>query len=306
MKNMLNQLKEQLLTYETKVKNNEVSNDTSSIEKIQNEIETLKHSMEDIQASMEGKSKIEQMKANLNLSSIESEISLKELDLKEEKEKNASQYQKNVEQYNTELNTIKSNIEKFITSSEIQIEEMVKGKNAYDIILEPDFEEVKGYYKNIISVENNKLSEIRKKYSENSSTLLKYEEKRQKYQNEREWTLQRHINLCSNSWSQITNWFGEIDDDKQERHQEQLRECERDIESASDQIIKIAEEIKPLEAEKQKLEIQRESIEKKIQTIEDMVNEMIRELIQDLLQKEEITLPSFVPTTKYFNPVVEE
>ena len=75
----------------------------------------------------------------------------------------------------------------------------------------------------------------------------------------------------------------------------------REAERLQKQLDKVYVELKELQQQKAKLDIKKEACIKKIETTEMMINEMIKEIIIQLLNDENIVMPSFVPISKYFN-----
>lgn len=297
MENIFKELKKKIEDYKKILEVNTVEVDNSEVSKIEDEIKTLKSKIDELNASMEGKSKIEKMKITLNVSSIESEISLKEMDLEEKKEKVKNEYEDKVKSHNSELEETKKDIENFINDSEDKIENSIKlGNNS--ILLGKDLEEVKGYCKNILGVEQKNLKDI-------MSQENVFNQKIENINTEIKDLKEERMNLLKKAdyWysKYPTNFWGDYDEDKADEYRENGEEAQADMNRCSDKIILKANDRDSLQKELDKLKIRREAIENKIKTIDEMVDEMIKEVIKEELKKREIVIPNFVPVTKYFN-----
>ena len=313
MENIFKELKEKIENYKKILEVNTIEVDNSTVLKIEDEIKTLKSKIDELNASMEGKSKIEKMKITLNVSSIESEISLKEMDLEEKKEKSKNEYENKVKSHNSELEETKKDIENFITDSEDKIENNIKNSDnlilqknnfgssmsaANTILLGNDLEEVKGYCKNILGVEQKNLKDI-------MSQENVFNQKIENINTEIKDLKEERMNLLKKAdyWysKYPTNFWGDYDEDKADEYRENGEEAQADMNRCSDKIILKANDRDSLQKELDKLKIRREAIENKIKTIDEMVDEMIKEVIKEELKKREIVIPNFVSVTKYFN-----
>ncbi len=298
MENRLQVLKEKIGFYNQRISENKISKDDSELQKAKQEIEIFKRRIKEINESIKTKSKLEQMKMTLEISSIESEIKIKELELDEIKDKIEQNYKEKVATYNNNVSEIEKDIKNFISKLESDIENFVKDKSSKnkDIISNKDLEEIKGYYKNILAVEvkgldkaNEMLNNINgkissKEYSYNDAIASRNNcTERAKY-----WSMKDPV-----------GFFGDYDEDKAEEYQENMEDALRDMERYSDQAIAIGKEIKTLEKEKEKATIQKKTHEQKIKTIENMVDEMIKEILNQEIKKQQISLPKFISQCKY-------
>lgn len=302
MENIFIGMKEKIKFYEELLSKNNISKDTSNIIKIEKEIEEFKNKITELNKDMENKTKIEKMKISLNITSIESEISLKEIELDEERKKAEAEQQKEIQDYNNELEASKEKLIAFIKSSETSIENAVKGNEA-NIILNKDFEEIKGYYQNIMNVEKSTLNNIEKErnnldkiMSSKDKEAKSIKEEADRYFNEGTyWAKQKPFTI-----------FGNFDDDKAEEYQDNMNEAFRMSENLHKKVATIKKEIEPQKKEMEKLNIKKDAAIKKIENIDLMIDEMIKELIKEEETKNEIIFPSFVPNGKYFNSSKEE
>ena len=297
MENIFKELKEKIENYEKFIGINTIEIDESEISKIEEEIKVLKSKIEELTNSMEGKSKIEKMKITLNISSLESEITLKEMDLDEKKEKSKNEYENKVKSHNNQLENSKKDIEQFINNSETKIENAVKiGNN--NMLLGSDLEEVKGYCKNILGVEQKNLKDIISQENDFNQKIENINTEIIELKEEIGILVQRLDYWASKS---PVNFWGDYDEDKDDEYSENIKEVQADINRCSKKNTLKANNRDSLQKELDKLKIKKEAIENKLKVIDEMVDEMIKEVIKEEMKKREIVIPSFVPVTKYFN-----
>lgn len=300
MKNVLTTLKEKIDNYNQKISNVEIEKDSSKAENIKKEIENLKSKIVDIQSSMQTKTKLEQMKMTLELSSLESEISLKEMELEEKQKEAEKDYNNQVSQHNNEIKVLEEDLISYIKTKESEIEKLIKSSQVDEssIILTKDLQDIKGYYSNIMQVERNNKSNLEKELKP-INTKIENLENHIKIQNE-------IIGYCyqrASSWAmkEPTTFWGDYDEDKAEEYQENMEAEHREAERLQKELNKVYDELRELQQQKTKLDIKKEACIKKIETTEMMINEMIKEIIIQLLNDENIVMPAFVPVSKYFN-----
>ena len=298
MENKLNTLKEKIELYNQKASGNKIDKDKSELLNAKEEIETLKRRIKEINNSMKDKSKIEQMKMTLEISSIESEIKVKTLELEDIEEKIEKNYKEKVSSYNGEIANLQEDIKRYISVMEREIEDFVKNSSSGKgvIVSNKDLEDIKGYYKNIMSIEVKELKEVNKKIEDFDQRIAN---KKYDYDNARS-----NMQACSERasyWARKdpVTLFGNYDEDKADEYQENMEDALQDMENYSNEAGRIKGEMEKLEKEKTKLSIQKKSHDDKIATVEKMIDEMIKEIVKQEVNKKQIVLPKFVPQCKY-------
>ena len=304
MDNTLNVLKEKITTYNRNASGEGVKKDNSELDKIKNSISELTKKMNEIKSTMKNKTKIEQMKMTLELSSIESEIKLKELEIEDIKNKIETAYNTQVKEYNNNIATLETEINNYIKALEENIENAIKYLPEFKVYKEPqkqlvlnkDLLDIKGYYKNIMSVERKDLDSV-------SKELKSFDSKIQQKESECK-NLDSYIKDCydrAHYWAMKdpVSLFGNYDEDKAEEYQDNMEDAHREAERYEKERREKLNEKQALEKSKQKIIVRKEAAEKKIKTIDEMVDEMIKEIVKEEMKKKDICVPKFVSKSKY-------
>lgn len=302
MENMFKDLQKKISEYEKVLNNDEnISINVASVNKIEGEISEIEEKIEKLKENLEEKSKIEQMKATLNITSLESEITLKKMDLEDAKKEANKIYENTMNEHKERIETQKNEIKIFIDENEKKLQEAIKEDKTSSLILNTDFEEIKGYYKNIIVVENNALTSIEKELSTLRNLIKSEEEKIKSKKEEAERYLYQGTSLAK----QVpTSFFGDISTERIVEHQERMNEAFKENGRLLEIAAKMRVKLEPIKKEEERLVIRKDTANKKLENIDTMIEEMIKELIQEELKKREIAIPDFVECGKYFK--VEE
>lgn len=301
MENMFKELQERIKKCEEILSQDKIDLDTEEVKKIEAEREAIEAKIEEIKSGLEGKSKIEQMKATLNITSLESELSLKNMDLEEAKKDANSKRENKIKEYNEEVNSQKNGLNLFIKDSEKKLSDAVKASFASSLILSSDLEEIKGYYLNIITTEKTTLNSLEKEIA-TLRELIKKEESKIKSKKEE---ADNYFHLGTSMARQVpTSIFGNVSAERVAEHQERLKETLAENTRLLKIVSEMKEKLKPIQKEEEKLTIRRDGASKKIENINLMIEEMIKELVQEELKNRAIVIPEFVEIGRYFK--VEE
>lgn len=306
MQNTLNTLKEKIIAYNKNIDGEGIKKDNSELNNAENYVSELTKKMNEIKSTMKDKTKIEQMKMTLELSSIESEIKLKELEIEDIKNKIEISYNTQVKEYNNNIATLETEINNYIKAMEENIENVIKYLPEFKVYKEPqkqlvlnkDLLDIKGYYKNIMSVERKDLDSVLKELKSFDS---KIQQKESEYKN-----LDSCIKNCydrAHYWAtkDPVSLFGNYDEDKAEEYQDNMEDALREAEGYEKERKEVSNGKQALEKSKEKIMIKKETIEKKIKTIDEMVEDMIKEIIKEEIKEKDIQLPKFVSKSKYIN-----
>lgn len=297
MENMFKELQERIKKCEEILSQDKIDLDTEEVKKIEAEREAIEAKIEEIKSGLEGKSKIEKMKATLNITSLESELSLKDMDLEEAKKDANSKRDNKIKEYNQKVNSLKNGLNLFIKNSEKKLSDAVKASSASSLILSSDLEEIKGYYLNIITTEKTTLNSLEKEIA-TLRDLIKKEESKIKSKKEE---ADNYFHLGTSMANQPpTSIFGNVSAERVAEHQERLNEALDENIRLLKIVGEMKEKLKPIRKEEEKLIIRRDAASKKIENINLMIEEMIKELVQEELKNREIIIPEFVQIGRYF------
>lgn len=301
MENMFKDLQIKINNYEEILGQNDIAIDISGVSKIENEILEIEDKIEKLKENFEEKSKIEQMKATLNIASLESEISLKNMDLEDAKKEANKIYENTMKNYKNKLEARKGDIKGIIKSSEEKLINAIKMKGTHSLILSPDLDEIKGYYQKIITMEKNTLDNTEKELKTLSSLIKAEENKIKSKKDEADNYFYQGTSIAKQS---PTSFFGNISAERIAEQQERMNEAFKE----NERLLKIVDEMKekllPIRKQEEKLNIIKDTAIKKIENINSMIEEMIKELIQEELKRRKIVIPDFIECGKYFK--VEE
>lgn len=302
MENMFKDLQKKISEYEKVLNNDEnISINVASVNKIEGEISEIEEKIEKLKENLEEKSKIEQMKATLNITSLESEITLKKMDLEDAKKEANKIYENTMKNYKNKLEARKGDIKGIIKSSEEKLINAIKMKGTHSLILSPDLDEIKGYYQKIITMEKNTLDNTEKELKTLSSLIKAEEDKIKSKKDEADNYFYQGTSIAKQS---PTSFFGNISAERIAEQQERMNEAFKE----NKRLLKIVDEMKekllPIRKQEEKLNIIKDTAIKKIENINSMIEEMIKELIQEELKKRKIVIPDFIECGKYFK--VEE
>ncbi len=301
MENMFKDLQIKINNYEEILGQNDIAIDISGVSKIENEILEIEDKIEKLKENFEEKSKIEQMKATLNITSLESEVTLKKMELEDVKTEANKMHQNTLKEYNNKIEVKRADIKGFIKSSEENLANAVKTNEPHSLILNPDLDEIKGYYQKIIAMEKNTIDNTEKELKTLSSLIKAEENKIKSKKDEADNYFYQGTSIAKQS---PTSFFGNISAERIAEQQERMNEAFKE----NERLLKIVDEMKekllPIRKQEEKLNIIKDTAIKKIENINSMIEEMIKELIQEELKRRKIVIPDFVECGKYFK--VEE
>ncbi|PID67180.1 MAG: hypothetical protein CR959_01535 [Fusobacteriales bacterium] len=298
MQERLKELKTKIEEYNLFIEKNDISKVNNKATEIKEEIERIKKEIEEKKVEVEGKTKIEKMKLTLNISSLESELSLKEIDLEEAETSGKKEYQLKIDLRNKQIERQKEDLQIFINETEKDLEESIKNyKITPKILLDKDLEEIRGYLKNIISAEEktkesleNELNKFKKDYDD-----AKY--KLETAKDEEEWSRQAWLETMKR---QPYNWLGNYDEDMADDIKYAQDNSKAEWDKKVKEKVEASDRFDSLKKQEEKINVKLSAIKKKIEGIEEMADETIKEVIQEKIQEENLVIPDFIKIGKFF------
>lgn len=266
MENILTTLKSKIENYyESKL-----NTPNDRLKKIENEITILETQIVEIKKSMTNKSKIEHMKARLEIASLETELAVKKMRLEEAKEVIE-------EEYEDEIEYLEKDLEIFILSREKKLERIIKDLgikkeppkeiSALGMAFQPLFgpEDLE---------EDEEEEEMEEEDEEQKKIQITLTEELQEIKNYYQNVMKTEITKKQNLNKEIAALSGKLT------------------------VMFLSEE--GINKKKNFITL-RKICKKKIETTKLIIDDMIREVIEQLLIEKDIKLPLSIPESKYFS-----
>lgn len=298
MESRLTWLKDKLTEYQQLLKNGPQKIENNKVSEVLDEINNMKEEIKKLTEESINKSKIEQMKILMNISSLESEIQVKELSLDEIKDEIETAKKEVKENFEQEKNNKKEEIIEYLINTENMLEKAVKN-NVETISLNKDLEDIKTYYINVSTLENNNLKKFNLEL-----------DKIEKEGKEIEETYESLISQAQIYARSATEWFskdatniwGDFDEDKWDDYQWEGRQCQEEMNRLYKEAEPYKKKVNTFRNQKEQLNIKINGTQNKLNKLNDLLNEMLYEIIQEEIKKRGIIFPTEIISDelKYF------
>ena len=163
------------------------------------------------------------------------------------------------------------------------------------IILNEALENIKTYYINVFTIENNNLnkfnSELKKLENEGKGMEIYYEELNSKA---------KMYGKNATKWftKDATNFWGKFDEDRWDSYQWEGRYCREEMNRLQKEAEPYKKKVKKFQNQREQIRVKINKAQIKLSKLNDLVNEKIFNCIQEELNKNKIILPTEIDSDK--------